>query len=181
MFAGPDTRGEPSDPARFPGIWTLVLAGLMAILKPLSFASEASGALTRVLGYGAPALLLLVFRIGVAGLGIAAGRALWSVRPTAPALARAWLALDAAAMTATALTPYFPSNHLPGTKWPMLGFLVAVNGGWLVYLSCASRVREAYGATDAISTRRGWQLNRPDARGRRIRQRSKEGPRVVEP
>jgi hypothetical protein len=118
----------------------------MGILAPVSFGIEASGALSRVAAYGAPAVVLLLYRVCVAGLGIAAGHALWSRRPAGPTLARAWLVLDAVASTATAMTPYFPRDRLPGTKWPLLGLLVAFNLGWLVYLARSRRVRETYGA-----------------------------------
>jgi hypothetical protein len=124
-----------------PGFWVRFLAFLMAIWAPLAFALEASASVGRLLTYGTPAILLLLYRVGTTGLGIAAGRALWMVRPGAPVLARAWLVLDALATTLALLTPYFPSNRVPGTKGPVLALLLAVNAAWLLFLSRSRRVQ----------------------------------------
>ena len=104
-----------------------LLALLMVVVEPLSFALLASGALLRLVSYGLPALLLLAFRVGVTGFGIVAGRALWRDDPGASGLARLWLILSSAATTLTFVTPYFPSNRLPDTKWPILAAILTVN------------------------------------------------------
>jgi hypothetical protein len=118
----------------------------MAIWAPLAFGLEASASLGRVLSFGTPAVLLLLYRVGTTGLGIATGRALWGLRAGAPLLAQIWLVLDALGTAATFLTPYFPSNRLPGTKGPTLALLLAFNIGWIVYLSRSRRVGDAWRA-----------------------------------
>jgi hypothetical protein len=116
----------------------------MALWTPLTFALEASSALSRVLSFGAAGVGLLVFRIAVTGLGVAAGRALSAGRHGAVALTRAWLLLDAAAATVTFGTPYFPDNRVPGTKWQTLTLILVFNGMWWVYLRRSRRIRAVW-------------------------------------
>jgi hypothetical protein len=112
-----------------------VLAVLMLVWEPLGLALTASAALPRLALYGFPAYVLLGARLAVAGLGLAAGRALWVGRPEGDRLARWWLAAATLAGVLTLLTPYFAVNRLPGTRGPLLAFLLAWNGGWFLYLA----------------------------------------------
>jgi hypothetical protein len=121
-----------------------VLAGLLAGWVPISLALEASAALSRVVGYGWPAALLLLARVIVAGLAVVAGRALWTVEPHARRLAQAWLVLDAIVTGVTLATPYFPGNWLPGMRrWAFAG-VTAFNGAWFAYLGVSRRVRACW-------------------------------------
>lgn len=122
----------------------LLLAALLVIWEPATFALTASSALSRLTSYGLPAFLLLALRIGVVGLGIAAGRALWAGRREGRRLAQWWTALDAAATMLTFATPYFPSNRLPGTKGPLLAMLLVMNLAWFAWLQWGPSVRRAY-------------------------------------
>jgi hypothetical protein len=125
-----------------------ILAVLLVVWVPVSLALEASAGLPRLVAYGWPAMVLLTVRAFVAGLAVVAGRALWSVEPHGPRLARAWLVLDAIVMGVTLATPYFPSNRLPGTRvWAWAG-VAAINGMWLVYLGASRRVRACWSARD---------------------------------
>jgi hypothetical protein len=121
-----------------------LLAGLLVVWEPITLALTASAALDRLTSYGWPALALLAYRAGVAGLGIAAGRALWSQRSEGPVLAQAWAVSHAAAVLLTFVTPFFPSNRLPGTKGPLLVALLAVDAAWWAWLQWSPRVRRAY-------------------------------------
>jgi hypothetical protein len=112
------------------------------VIEPASFAFVAASALDRIVGYGAPAVALLGARLLTTGLGIAAGRALWLLRPGARGLALAWFACASAAQVLTFLTPYFPSNRPPGTKWLVLAGLLALQAGGAVYLLVSPRVRQ---------------------------------------
>jgi hypothetical protein len=122
----------------------LLLAILLVIVEPLGLAYTASSALPRLALYGPPAFLLLACRVLVAGLGIAAGRALWTGDAAGPRLARWWAAAHALALVLTFATPFFPSNRVPGTKGPTLAFLLALDAGWWAWLRWSPAVRRAY-------------------------------------
>ena len=124
----------------------LVLAVLLVIWEPATFALAASAALSRLALYGAPAFLLGAYRSVVVGVGIAAGRALWAGRREGRRLAQWWAVLDAAGTVLTFATPYFPSNRLPGTKGPLLALLLTVNAAWFLWLQWGPSVRRAYAA-----------------------------------
>lgn len=126
------------------GPWLALLALLMAGWEPLSFALVASSALDRLARYGLPALALLAFRVTVTGFGIAAGRALWTLRPHGRAMALAWLGLAAMASVITFGTPYFPSQRSPGAKTLALLLSLAFDAGWAAYLLASPRVRALF-------------------------------------
>jgi hypothetical protein len=128
-----------------PPLLALVLAMLLFVWEPLTLAATASRALSRLASYGAPAWGLLAYRALVAGLGMAAGRALWQRDPEGPRLARWWALAHAVGLVLTFSTPYFPSNRLPGTTGPTLSVLLAVDAAWWAWLGYSSRVRQAYG------------------------------------
>jgi len=135
-------RVPPPPPPRGP--WLALLAVLMAGWEPLSFALLASAALDRLTRYGWPAIALLACRVGITGLGIAAGRALWTLRPHGRAMALAWLGLAAAASVITFVTPYFPSQRPPGEKTLALLLSLAFDAGWAAYLLVSPRVRALF-------------------------------------
>jgi hypothetical protein len=134
----PVTGSRPPLPAR-------VLAALLVVWEPLTFALTASAALPRLVIYGLPAFALLAYRGLVVGLGIAAGRALWAGRTEGPTLARSWAILHATAVVLTFATPYFPSNRVPGAKGPVLALLLLIDGAWWAWLRWSTSVRRAYG------------------------------------
>jgi hypothetical protein len=121
-----------------------VLAFVLLLWVPFSLALEASAGLSRLVHFGVPAIALLLLRIGVTGLGVAAGRALWAVQPSAVQLAQAWLVLDVAVTALTLATPYFPSNRLPGARGRDLAMAVAFNAAWFVYLRVSARVKACW-------------------------------------
>lgn len=125
-----------------PGPWLGFLAFVLVVWQPVSFAMAASAALERLVSYGAPALLLLTLRVGVTGLGIAAGRALWAQRPDARRLTLWCLALASAATVLTLVTPYFPSNRTPGGKRLAAAAVLAHNAAWAIVVSRSRRLDE---------------------------------------
>jgi len=126
------------------GGWLLLLCGLLLLWHPLNFGLAASHALASLPLRGLPLALVLVGRLLVTGLGIAAGLALLTRRPAADTLAIAALAASAAADLFTDLTPYMPSNRLPGdTIWFVAGSLL-YHAAWLLYLVRSTRVRNTY-------------------------------------
>ena len=105
---------------------------------------------------------MLLGRIAVAAVGVAAGLALWTHRPGAVALARASLVLSAAADIFVYSTPYFPNNRPPGDSTLILAASLLWYGLWLMYLWRSKRVQrtfdlEQYGTTtEDPDTRPPW-------------------------
>lgn len=123
------------------GIPLTVFCAWAVCLEPVAFAVVAAGALPRVLNYGAAGTGFLLARLAVTGLGIAAGRALWSARVGARALALAWVVLESGTLVLTFVTPFFPSNRPPSAKWWEMAALLAWRGAWAAYLLWSPRVR----------------------------------------
>jgi hypothetical protein len=129
----PDTRAAG---------WLLVLCGCLALWQPLNLAVAAATALAALPIRGWPLGLLLMVRIGVAALGVAAAVAILDRRPTALALARAALVLSCATELFVYATSIFPNNRMPGDTPLYVAWTIAFHGGWLLYLSRSKRVRE---------------------------------------
>jgi hypothetical protein len=138
---------ESSQPERRPigvGGWLLLLCRLLIIFQPLSLAVTAAGALGAVAVRGAPVALILVLRLLVVALGVAAGRALQALRPGAVALAKVALVVSAATDLFVYTTPYFPNNRLPGDTVYYVVASLAYHATWLLYLVRSRRVRNTY-------------------------------------
>jgi hypothetical protein len=123
------------------GGWLLVLSLLLIAWQPLNLAAAASSALPAVSMRGLPAVLVLLARVLVSGLSVAAGIALLGARPAAIALARLSLTASAATDIFLALTPYFPNNRVPGDEPLYVGAALAYYGTWMAYLARSKRVR----------------------------------------
>ncbi len=123
-----------------------MLCALLLVWQPLSLGLTASNALDALAVRGLPLALVLLMRLLVAAVGIAAGLALVARRPGAVTMAKTALLLSAAADLFVDLTPYFPSNRMPGdTAFYVAGSLL-YSGGWLMYLVRSRRVRQTFGA-----------------------------------
>jgi hypothetical protein len=115
--------------------WPLtLLAVLLVVWEPVSFALYASSVVARLPQRGTYAILWLAARIVVVGIGIAAGLALWNDRPGAIVLARLAVAASAAAVIVGWMTSALPDNRPPGAALPVTLALIAYNAAWLVYL-----------------------------------------------
>lgn len=126
------------------GGWLRLVATLLLVWEPLAFAVVAAGAMNAVEVRGAGVGLVLVARLLVTALCIAAGRALLDQRPSGPLLARLALALSAGVQVFAYLTPYFPSNRLPGETPIYVVVTLAYYGGWFLYLLRSRRVAATY-------------------------------------
>ena len=133
-----------SGPRSGVGGWLLVLCLLLLVWQPVSIALVASSALDALAIRGLPMALILVMRLAVAAVGIAAGLALVKRRPGAVILARAALVLSAVADLIVYTTPYFPNNRPPGTTPFYIAASIAYSAVWIAYLSRSTRVRETY-------------------------------------
>jgi hypothetical protein len=127
------------------GGWLLVLCRLLIVGHPLSLAVTASAAIGSIAVRGPAVAMILIVRLLVVAVGIAAGRALQSLRPAAVTFAKTALLLSAATDVFVYTTPYFPSNRSPGdTPLYVLASLV-YHGLWLAYLQRSRRVRATFG------------------------------------
>jgi hypothetical protein len=89
--------------------------------------------------------MILIVRLLVVAVGIAAGRALQSLRPAAVTFAKTALLLSAATDVFVYTTPYFPSNRPPGDTPLYVLASLAYHGLWLAYLQRSRRVRATFG------------------------------------
>jgi hypothetical protein len=137
------SQPEPRAPAGVGG-WLLLLCRLLIVFHPLSLAVTASRALGSLSIRGAPVAMVLVLRLLVVALGIAAGRALQDRRPGAVTLARAALMLSAATDVFVYTTPYSPNSRVPGDTAFYVAASLAYHGAWLIYLFRSVRVRNTY-------------------------------------
>jgi hypothetical protein len=136
----------PPDPPRVGG-WLLILCLLLMVWQPLTVGLTASGALGSIYLGGWPVTLVLILRLIVAGLGIAAGLALLNRRAGAVTLARIVLIVSAATDAFVYLTPYFPSNRAPGETPIVVTVSLLYYAVWILYLSNSRRVRRTFAAT----------------------------------
>jgi hypothetical protein len=139
--------GRQRQPAAPDGIggWLLTLCVLLVAWQPLSLAFVASRMLDALPVRGPVLAIVLVARVLVASVGIAAGLALLGRRPGALRLARTSLVLSAATDTFIYTTPYFPSNRVPGDSAFFVAGSLAYSAMWLAYLFRSRRVRNTYG------------------------------------
>ncbi|HWF86371.1 MAG TPA: hypothetical protein VG222_16035 [Vicinamibacterales bacterium] len=127
------------------GGWLLVLCILLLIWQPLSLGLLASGVLNDLALRGVPLALVLSLRVLVTAFGIAAGLALLNRRPAAVTMAKASLIVSAATDVFVYLTPYFPSNRMPGETPFYIAASLAYYAIWLAYLFRAKRVKNTFG------------------------------------
>jgi hypothetical protein len=114
---------------------------LLVAWEPLAFAFYGSSIVDRLIERGWLAIVLLVLKLGVVGLGIAAGRALWSSRPGAVRFARLAIGLSAVTTVLIAISGAWPPRA-PGTVLPLTALVLAYDAAWILYLSwCGRQVR----------------------------------------
>jgi len=118
-----------------------VLSRVLIIWEPLEFAVAASGAFNAVAVRGLPVVLVLAVRLAATVLSVAAARSLSSRDPGSPTLAMAALGLTGAVRVFAYLTPYFPSNRLPGQTPFYVAATVLYYGGCLAYLAWSKQVK----------------------------------------
>lgn len=112
----------------------LLLALLLLVVEPVGFAWYASGVMSRALDRGWLAVGLLLLRLIVTAIGMAAGLRLWRERDAGIPLAIVALALGAATTVLIALVPALPTTRPPGTRGPILTALLAYDALWIAYL-----------------------------------------------
>ncbi len=126
------------------GGWLLLLSRLLIVWHPLTLAIAAMGALDAIAVRGAPVVAVLVVRIIVTAIGVAAGIALSNRHAGAVTLAKIALISSGATDLFVYSTPYFPNNRIPGDTIYYVAVSLAYHGGWLMYLFRSRRVRDTY-------------------------------------
>ena len=127
------------------GGWLLVLCRVLIVWQPLTLAVTAPGALDSLPLRGRGVAVILIVRVLVAALGIAAGLALQNRRAGAVGLAKIALIASAATDVVVYTTPYYPNNRPPGDTPLYIAGSIAFCLVWLVYLWRSRRVRNTFG------------------------------------
>jgi hypothetical protein len=127
------------------GGWLLVLVLLLTIWNPANLALHAAASVLNLGGRSTLSIAFLVIRLALAGIGVAAGLALWLRRPGAVWLAKLALVLFALESIVRLSTRVDLSSAPPGTRLPTALFVILHNGAWFLYLQTSRRVRETYG------------------------------------
>ncbi|MGE0450731.1 MAG: hypothetical protein AB7Q29_14255 [Vicinamibacterales bacterium] len=127
------------------GEWPIrLLAYLLIAWEPLAFAVVAAGAFNAVQIRGHAVTAVLLARLVTTAACIAAGRSLLARQSWAPSLAKGALAGSAAVQVFAAVTPYFPSNRVPGDTPLFVAETLAYYGGWILYLLFSRRVADVF-------------------------------------
>jgi hypothetical protein len=108
---------------------------LLVAWEPVTFALYAASVVDRLAERGPLAVAVLVARVVVTAIGIAAGLAIWNDRPWAIPFARLAIGLSAAATVLAALTHALPTSVTPGLRTPLLAATLAWDAAWLAYLT----------------------------------------------
>jgi hypothetical protein len=125
-----------------PARWPLrVLMIVLVAWEPLTFSVYASGVVDRVVERGALSVAVLLARVVVTAVGIAAGLSIYNDRPWAVAFARVAVALSALATILAAATRALPTSAPPGLAGPLLAATLAWDAAWIVYLTRILRHR----------------------------------------
>ena len=124
--------------------WLLLLCAVLAVVNPATLAVVAA---SRVGGSVPPSTLvltLLVVRLVVTGVGVAAGMALWHKRAGAVQLAKASLVLSSLETVGRLSTRVGFSETPPGLRLPLAIAVILFNAAWYLYLEKSRRVTATY-------------------------------------
>jgi len=126
------------------GGWLLLLSRLLIVAHPLLFAAAAPGWISALPVRGTPLAVMLVVRLLVTAVGIAAGVAITRLHAGAPALTVVALALSGALDVFTFTTSYVPNNRMPGDTPFYIAASLAYHAGWIAYVLRSRRVRATF-------------------------------------
>lgn len=117
-----------------------LLALVLTLWEPVSFAVAAAGAINAIGVRGLPVVLVLMVRLATTATCVAAGRALLDRRPSAPTLAKVALVGSGAVQLVAQLTPWFPTNRPPGDAPLYVAWTILFYGGWSAYAARSKRL-----------------------------------------
>lgn len=124
--------------------WLRLLCLLLTIWEPLSFAVVAAASVNAVQVRGVGVALVLGARFVAAALCVAAGRSMLDRRASGVALAKAALATSALVQVLSSLSPFLPSNRMPGDTPIYSTMTLVYYGAWLLYLMRSKRVAATF-------------------------------------
>ena len=124
--------------------WLLVLCVLLLVWQPFSLALTTAGTLEGLSLRGPGLAIVLIVRLLAAGLGIAAGIALFQQQTGAVSIAKASLVFSAAVDVLIYATPYYPNNRPPGDAMLVLIASLVYYAVWFAYLTRSRRVRSTF-------------------------------------
>jgi hypothetical protein len=119
----------------------LILAVVLLLWQPLTFASTAGRALPSLGFRGWIAIVELIAAGLIAAVSVAAAWSLWSRTPHGVPMARLALILAAARSVQSLYWTRLPSDVIPGTQGLLATIILAHAALWLVFLSLPRRVR----------------------------------------
>jgi hypothetical protein len=122
----------------------IALSALLLVWQPLSLATTMSGLVEELSIRGVGLGFILLARLLAAGLGIAAGLALFQLKPGALSIAKASLVVSFAVDVLAYATPYSPQNRPPGDSTIILIASLIYYAAWFAYLTRSKRVRAIY-------------------------------------
>jgi hypothetical protein len=128
--------------------WLLVFCALLLIWQPINLALTMAGMVDALSNRGAGLGIILLARLLAAGLGIAAGLALFHLKPGAVSLAKASLIVSALVDIVVFATPYSPNNRPPGDAALILIASLAYYAIWFAYLVRSKRARNTFMETE---------------------------------
>jgi hypothetical protein len=129
------------------GGWLLVLVLLLTVWNPANLALRAAANVSNLDTRSTLSLVFLALRLALAGIGVAAGLALWLRRPGAVWLAKLALVLFSLEAIVRLSTRLDFSSAPPGTRLPAALFVILHNAAWFLYLQTSQRVRDTYQLT----------------------------------
>jgi len=124
--------------------WLLVFCGLLLVWQPINLSLTMAGLVDELSVRGAGLGIILLARLAAAGLGIAAGLALFQLTPGAVSIAKASLVFSATVDVVVYATPYSPNNRPPGDATVMLAASLLYYGIWFAYLTRSKRVQATF-------------------------------------
>jgi len=124
---------DKSHPAN-PALPVRILAVLLLLWQPFNVAYVMSGLIDELSVRGSGLAIILLARLLAAGLGIAAGLALFQRRPGGVTLAKTSLLFSAIVDIVAYATPFVPDNRPPGDATIILVASLAYYAGWFIYL-----------------------------------------------
>ena len=128
--------------------WLLVLCVLLLVWQPFSLALTTANMLDGLSLRGSGLAFVLIARLLAAGLGIAAGLALFQRKPGALSISNASHVFSAEVDVFVYATPYYPNNRPPGDALLLLIVSLTYYCMRLAYLARSKRVRATFQPTN---------------------------------
>jgi hypothetical protein len=121
--------------------WLFLLSVFLIVWEPMKFARELLSTLGSIGMRGPVAVAELILHAAVAGVAVAAARALWNLSAHGPALARLAVIASAASAVQSLYWSSLPGQTMPGDKAPLAILAIVHASLWTAYLRKSRHVR----------------------------------------